>query len=196
VAAFVHEQRQWIEAARRELASLQPVRTEGLPTDIELKAVGERWRVRYELDAAGRPRCRAVDGVLEVRTREPTPRGAVSLLRNWLLDQADYHLVPWLLRESAVLGRRPANVQVRLQRTRWGSCSSNGTVSLNAALLFVEPPVARYLFVHELCHMISLDHSSKFWSAVARYEPNFEALDRRLTAAWSEIPLWAHPDAR
>ncbi len=131
-----------------------------------------------------------------MRKRDASQRGAARLLREWLLDQADYHLVPWLFRESAVLGRRPANVQVRLQRTRWGSCSSNGTVSLNAVLLFAEPAVVRYLFVHELCHMIALDHSPKFWSAVARYEPNYEELDRRLTAAWSDIPLWAHPAAR
>jgi predicted metal-dependent hydrolase len=197
VAAFVHEQRLWIEAARRELAALRPLRSEGLPTRVELKALGESWRVHYEHDAAARPRCRAVEGgVLEVRTRDASQRGAARLLREWLLDQADYHLVPWLLRESAVLGRRPANVQVRRQRTRWGSCSSNGTVSLNAVLLFAEPAVVRYLFVHELCHMIALDHSPKFWSAVARYEPNYEELDRRLTAAWSDIPLWAHPAAR
>jgi predicted metal-dependent hydrolase len=44
--------------------------------------------------------------------------------------------------------------------------------------------------------MIAMNHSRKFWGAVARYEPDYEALDRRLTAAWSEIPLWAHPAAR
>jgi predicted metal-dependent hydrolase len=112
------------------------------------------------------------------------------------LDQADYHLTPWLLRESAVVGHRPSNVQVRLQRTRWGSCSNSGTVSLNAALLFLEPELVRYLFVHELCHFISMNHSRKFWSAVARFEPDYRALDRRLTAAWNEIPLWAHAPAR
>jgi predicted metal-dependent hydrolase len=69
-------------------------------------------------------------------------------------------------------------------------------VSLNAALLFLEPPVVRYLFVHELCHLIALNHSRRFWAAVARYEPNYEALDRRLSEAWHEIPLWAHPEAR
>jgi predicted metal-dependent hydrolase len=87
-------------------------------------------------------------------------------------------------------------VQVRLQRTRWGSCSSSGTVSLNAALLFLEPNVVRYLFVHELCHLVALNHSRKFWTEVARHEPDYEALDRRLTQAWHEIPLWAHPEAR
>jgi hypothetical protein len=131
-----------------------------------------------------------------VSTRDANHRGADAALRSWLLDQADYHLAPWLLRESAVVGRRPSNVQVRLQRTRWGSCSSSGTVSLNAALLFLEPPLVRYLFIHELCHLISLNHSRKFWGAVARFEPDYESLDRRLTEAWTEIPLWAHGRVR
>lgn len=196
VAAFVHAHRQWIEAARRELAACRPVRSEGLPARIELAAIGETWDVAYGDEPVSRPRCRARGTTLEVVTKDATRRGAAGALRAWLLDHAEYHLAPWLLREAAVVGRRPASVQVRLQRTRWGSCSSRGTVSLNAALLFVAPEVVRYLFIHELCHMIALDHSAKFWRAVARFEPAYETLDRRLTAAWNEIPLWAHPEAR
>ena len=60
-----------------------------------------------------------------------------------------------------------------MQRTRWGSCSNSGTISLNAALLFLEPPLVRYLFIHELCHLIALNHSRRFWAAVARYEPDY-----------------------
>lgn len=196
VAAFVEEHRQWIEDARRELAACAPVRCEGLPASIELTAVGKRWRVEYRHDAHAPVRCRARDAMLEVTTRDASRRGAESALRNWLLDEADYHLVPRLLRESQTVGHRPTNVQVRLQRTRWGSCSNSGTVSLNAALMFLEPAVVRYLFIHELCHLIALNHSRRFWAAVARFEPDYEALDRRLTEAWHEIPLWAHPEAR
>lgn len=196
VSAFVHEHRQWIEDARRQLEQWRPLRSEGLPQRVELNAIGKSFDVDYRHDPHGPVRCRARGSVLEVSTREADRRGADQALRSWLLDEADYHLAPWLLRESQVVGRRPSNVQVRLQRTRWGSCSSSGTVSLNAALLFLEPPVVRYLFIHELCHMIALNHSRKFWSAVARYEPDYEALDRRLTAAWTGIPLWAHPAAR
>jgi predicted metal-dependent hydrolase len=172
------------------------VRREGLPTAVDLQAIGKQWCVEYRSEAGGRSRCRERGSVLEVVSPDPSRRGAADALRGWLLDQADYHLAPWLLRESQVVGRRPASVQVRLQRTRWGSCSNSGTVSLNAALLFLEPAVVRYLFVHELCHLIALNHSRRFWNAVARYEPDYEALDRRLTAAWHEIPLWAHPEAR
>jgi len=196
VSAFVHEHRQWIEDARRELAQRRPQRAEGLPSRIELRAIGQSWRVDYRHDPCGSVRCRVRDSVLEVSTRDTSRRGADAVLRSWLLDEADYHLAPWLLRESQVVGRRPTNVQVRLQRTRWGSCSNSGTVSLNAVLLFLEPPLVRYLFIHELCHLIALNHSRKFWSAVAQYEPGYEALDRRLTAAWNEIPLWAHGRTR
>jgi predicted metal-dependent hydrolase len=196
VDAFVTEHRQWIEDARRELAEHRPVRSEGLPTQIELKAVGRAWDVAYVEDSLAPVRCRVRESTLEVSTRDAARRGAATALRNWLLDEADYHLAPWLLRESQRVGRRPANVQVRLQKTRWGSCSNSGTISLNAALLFLPPDVVRYLFVHELCHLIALNHSRKFWSAVQRYEPDFAALDRRLAAAWAEIPLWAHPAAR
>jgi predicted metal-dependent hydrolase len=196
VSAFVSENRRWIEDARRELAACRPLRREGLPTAVDLAAIGKRWQVVYRHEPAGRVRCRERGGVLEVTTSAPDRHGAADALRGWLLDEADYHLVPWLKREALVVGHRPSNVQVRLQRTRWGSCSNSGTVSLNAALMFLEPAVVRYLFVHELCHLIALNHSRRFWNAVARYEPGYEALDRRLTEAWHEIPLWAHPEAR
>jgi predicted metal-dependent hydrolase len=196
VTAFVRENRQWIEDARRELARCRPLRQEGLPTAIDLRAIGRRWRVEYRHDPAARLRCRVAESVLEVSTPDANGHGADNALRNWLLDEADYHLVPWLKRESHVVGLRAERVQVRLQRTRWGSCSNSGTISLNAALMFLDPAVVRYLFVHELCHLVALNHSRKFWSAVARHEPDYEALDRQLTQAWHEIPLWAHPGAR
>jgi predicted metal-dependent hydrolase len=196
VNAFVRENQKWIEDARRELTACRPLRREGLPATVDLLAIGRHWRVEYRHDPHGRVRCRARDSILEVTTPDASRRGADDALRSWLLDEADYHLAPWLLRESQVVGRRPARVQVRLQRTRWGSCSNSGTVSLNATLLFLEPELVRYLFVHELCHLIALNHSPKFWAAVARFEPGYEALDRRLTQAWNDIPLWAHPEAR
>ncbi len=196
VDAFVREHRQWIADARRELAERMPVRSEGLPTTVELRAIGKSWSVEYRHEPTAPVRCLARESVLHVSTRDANRRGADAALRSWLLDEADYHLAPWLKRESQTVGRRPAQVQVRLQRTRWGSCSNSGTVSLNAALLFLEPEVVRYLLIHELCHLIALNHSRKFWSAVARFEPDYEALDRRLADAWHEIPLWAQARGR
>jgi predicted metal-dependent hydrolase len=196
VAAFVHRHRRWIERARREIASHYVLAQDRLPTRIALRAIDQSWFVRYEPQTQAQSRVRMLDDVLEVRTRDAEHGVAESALRSWLCDQASYHLTPWVLREAEVVGRRPNRVQVRLQRTRWGSCSNSGTLSLNAALMFLAPAVVRYLVIHELCHLISLNHSPRFWAAVERYEPNYEALDRQLTQAWADIPSWAHPDAR
>lgn len=196
VAAFVHEHRRWIERARGEIAAHYPAEQARLPARIDLPSIGQSWQVRYRHQPAARPQCRSAGEMLDVRTRDPEYRGARRLLRAWLLDQARTYLKPWLMREAEVVGRGPKSVQIRLQRTRWGSCSSSANISLNAGLLFLDPVVVRYLLIHELCHLFALNHSARFWRAVARFEPDYRELDRRLTEAWADIPLWAHAGAR
>jgi predicted metal-dependent hydrolase len=195
VAAFVHEHRRWIERARGEIAAHYSNGGDRLPSRIELRSIGQSWDVRYHHQPGAPPRCRAAGELLDVRTRDPEHGGAGRLLRGWLLEQARTYLSPWLLREAEVVGQRPRGVQVRLQRTRWGSCSNSANISLNAGLLFLDPPLVRYLLIHELCHLFALNHSRRFWRAVERYEPDYRALDRRLSAAWADIPLWAHTRA-
>jgi hypothetical protein len=192
VHAFVTEHRRWIERARQEIAARYRAGNDRLPTSIELAAVGRTWSVRYRHVRSGRSVCRVVEDGLEVRARDPQFSGARRLLRSWLLGQAKVCLSPWLMREAELLGRQPKSIQIRLQRTRWGSCSGAGNISLNAGLLFLDPSLVRYLLVHELCHLFSLNHSRRFWSLVERFEPNYRTLDRQLTEGWAFVPLWIH----
>ena len=83
-----------------------------------------------------------------------------------------------------------ARVALRCQRTRWGSCSTRGTVSLNCSLLFLRPEVVRYLFVHELAHTRHMNHSASFWRLVELLEPEYRSLDRELLAGWRTVPAW------
>src|SRR5690606_3422975 len=161
-----------------------------LPPSVTLRAIGRSLRVLYRHVPGAKPRAFVTEHGLELSTAHADHRDARTLLRAWLLDEAREHLKPWLMREAAAIGRSPRKVQVRLQRTRWGSCSGQGNISLNASALFLEPPVVRYLLIHELCHLFSLDHSRRFWRYVERFEPNCRALDRRLANAWTEVPLW------
>jgi hypothetical protein len=195
VAAFVSEHRRWIEQARGELAAHCPPGYDALPERIALAAVDKSWPVRYEREPAARPICRMAGDALLVRTRDAKRGGAEDLLRGWLIEQARLCLTPWLRAEAERAGLEPEQVRIRLQRTRWGSCSSSGTISLNAGLMFVAPPLVRYLLVHELCHLVALNHSRRYWRAVARLEPDYLELDRRLGESWAEIPLWAHDGA-
>ncbi len=116
--------------------------------------------------------------------------GGRERLRDWLMAAGRRGLEPWLARVAVETGLHFVRVQVRRQRTRWGSCSRTGTISLNVALLFQPPEVVRYLLVHELCHTRHMNHSTRFWRLVERHEPEWRRLDRRLVQGWREVPDW------
>ena len=69
-------------------------------------------------------------------------------------------------------------VHVRLQKSRWGSCSEQGNINLNGLLVLLPESVMRYVVVHELCHRRQMNHSNAFWAEVAKYQPTFRA-DRK-----------------
>ena len=68
-----------------------------------------------------------------------------------------------------------ARVSIRDQCSRWGSCSSKGTLSFNWRVAVMPPEIADYVIVHELCHLGSFDHSARFWGLVAKTVPNYRA---------------------
>jgi predicted metal-dependent hydrolase len=74
-------------------------------------------------------------------------------------------------------------ITVRAQKTRWGSCSSRGILSLNGKLIHAPPMVQDYLIVHELMHRHEMNHSSRFWKRVATAFPAYREAERWLKQA-------------
>ena len=77
--------------------------------------------------------------------------------------------------EAERLGVSFREIAVRDQRTRWGSCSSRGTLSFNWRLALAPPEVLEYVVVHELCHLRVHDHSRRFWSLLESVRPSYRA---------------------
>lgn len=163
-----------------------------LPETIRLEAVGVCHRVVYKPGGEGSVRLsRTSPFELVCEGDLANPDLCIGILLKWLRIQGQLHLMPWLARTADELGLGYARGQVRNQRSRWGSCSARGTISLNQALLFLPPELVRYIMVHELCHTRHMDHSPKFWALVESFEPGHRSLDARMKDARSLVPFWA-----
>lgn len=90
---------------------------------------------------------------------------------------AESELPPRVQTLAAAAGISLARITIRNQRTRWGSCSRRGVISLNWRLIQTPDFVRDYIILHELAHRRHLNHSSRFWDEVARLCPAWESAE-------------------
>lgn len=182
---FVQRFTPWID---RKVAAMQcfaePAAT--IPTRIDFAYTAEHFEVEWQQAAR---REISLDGA-RLMVRASDADQARLKLKEWLKQAAQDRLAPPLLALARDLNYSVERVVIRCQRTRWGSCSTRGTVSLNCSLVFLRPEVVRYLFVHELAHLKHMNHSPGFWRLVQTLEPDYRRLDRELLAGWRTVPLW------
>lgn len=83
-------------------------------------------------------------------------------------------------------------VVIRDQKTRWGSCSSNKTLSFNYRLMLAPPQILDYVVVHELCHLTHMNHSSDFWKLVESVLPDYKERRKWLKEHGNELTMTNH----
>lgn len=99
-----------------------------------------------------------------------TPEELEELARQALED-----IPPRVIRHARQMGVSFGRVTIRCQRTRWGSCSGKGNLNFNCLLMLAPEEVRDYVVVHELCHLLQLNHSPAFWAEVERVMPGWRA---------------------
>jgi len=191
VQRFVGIHREWIQQRVSDLSTVTGLTAEIRPEHVELAALGHKYMVeyRYAESRVTTARMRS-DGVLEVSGAIGDDKQVSTALQNWLFDLAEHELLRELERMAQMGGFEFSRLQVRRQRTRWGSCSASGTISLNVCVLFQPADVMRYLLIHELSHTRHMNHSRRFWALVESLEPDYQRLDRELLKGWQRVPGW------
>ena len=185
IADVVRARAAWIIRKRAEMPPAKREQSAGaLPETLHYH--GRDVRLEIERADVGEPVACLQEGAFRVRI----PRGldeavgaeaARGALERWYAERAAVEL-PALVEEwrERVAGKRVNAVRIGNQKTRWGSCSSKGNIRLNWRLVMAAPDLAEYVVVHELAHMLVMDHSARFWAVVARHVPDYRERRRRL----------------
>lgn len=123
------------------------------------------------------------------------PEDAALLLRHWCRRQAEKLLPPYLQQLARRGDLTVARVTIRDQRRRWGSCSARdgGSISLNWRAVLLPLSLLDHLCWHELCHLRHMDHSPAYRQTLTKVSPDWKLQERRLTAFWRDLPVWARP---
>lgn len=181
IEPFILQHRGWIKQKLAEQQLLQD--TLKLPNLIKLALDQSDTPIIY-----GNQTNRGQSDAVIIHSEEKESR--IEELRNWIRRRA-WELLPPMLEEiSEQIGIDYRKVSIRSQKTRWGSCSSNGTISLNDQLLFLERPAVEYLMIHELCHRRVMNHSPAFWELVKTFCPDYRLKEKIIDRGKQSVPAW------
>lgn len=183
IRAFVQSRAEWIDKQRLVMVqrSAQYPPHTWLPGD-RLLWLGEP----LALAAGAQKRPLVVLTGRELRVAaEAMPRARV-LVERWYKAQAGIYMEERLRDLAGLHGFTYQRLRVSNARTRWGSCSSTGVISLSWRLMMAPPRVIDYVMLHELAHLRQANHSAKFWAIVAGMMPDYKA-----QRAWLKVSGYA-----
>lgn len=172
---FAERQTDWIERQLVRQAT-QPSRPRSWEVGGEIYFRGERVRVEAVADG-GNKQVRFGTETLHVPSTAGDLRPAIE---RHLWKLAARELPPRVLELADLHGLSVSRVSIRNQRSRWGSCSRRGTISLNWRLVQAPASVRDYIIIHELMHRLEMNHSSRFWARVEQACPDYAASERWL----------------
>ncbi|MFY9195844.1 MAG: SprT family zinc-dependent metalloprotease [Methanoculleus sp.] len=179
VGVFLQRNAIWIEEQR---AKFDHMGAEGRGREDQLLLRGRFYAPvtgdRFSVDEATR------------RVAFPSP----SALRQTLTRMLKEEVADRLEAYPDLVGDGPGRIAVKLQRTRWGSCSSLGNININLRVIALPEALQEYIVVHEAAHLREQNHSARFWRLVGSHYPDPGAAEAELRRYWVILErnqIWA-----
>jgi len=142
--------------------------------------------LQLQVTTAGRSHCAFSDQHINISV---APAADVArILEQGLRHQARAVFAERLAVHAPRLGVSAPPLRLSSARTRWGSCSARGNISLNWRLIFMPLPIVDYVVCHELAHLREMNHSPRFWSVVEQLCPDWQALRIELRRLGRQLP--------
>ena len=147
-----------------------------------LPLLGKELQIKITTDRAIKKETLVIDeGCAHFKLKStPTNIKLKALRDNLYKELSPQHITPLVERYSFAMQLYPTKITYRKTKSRWGSCSSQNTISLNTRLMMLPAPILDYIVIHELAHIQHKNHSAKFWNLVAQYDPDHKQHRKQL----------------
>ena len=170
IQKFIQEKADWITRTREKLKEFAPREPRKFTDGESFLFLGSSFDLK--LVKPQRPSLQFEHGFTLSQTMQAN---AERLFTRWYKEQAQAVMTERVQHYSALHGFSPGQVKITSARTRWGSCSSNGTLNFTWRLVMAPLEVIDYVVLHELAHLRVKNHSKKFWSVVAAICPQYKS---------------------
>ncbi len=170
VTSFVNRQQAWISAQLAKLASAPQRLRAQTPTTLLVFGKSYTKQVLYQADQPSGVTIlgnRVMINPIDAQT-EPT-----QMINRFLKSTAAHYIPARVAQLASTMQTTYGAITLRQQKTRWGSCSSQGNLNFNWRLVHFEPKIIDYVIIHELAHRTHMNHSKAFWNLVEQYDPEY-----------------------
>ncbi|MDK2889642.1 MAG: hypothetical protein PWR21_274 [Methanoculleus sp.] len=169
IGGFLQRNAAWIEKRREELDRLA---AEGRGKEDLLLLHGRFYRpvpgARFAIDE--------VSGTVASPSVPALRKNLSRMLKKEVLDRLETY--------PDLNSRRPRRIAVKMQKTRWGSCSTLGNLNINLRVIALPESLREYVVVHEAAHLREQNHSKRFWRLVGDRYPGYRAAEAELRRYW------------
>lgn len=171
IAEFVEKNTAWIEKTKAKLSVNLPI------TNDQVQIFG-KWYQIEKMHTDLIPIGVKVYGeklLINSVKADLTEDEIKNKIDKFIKNTAEKYIIPRVHQIAKKMDIEFSKITLRQQKTRWGSCSSNGTLSFNWRLVHYPTKIIDYVIIHELSHRIHMNHSDKFWALVGKYDPQHRA---------------------
>ena len=167
IDSFVQQHQEWIETALAKVRSQR----KAIADPDKIQVFGKTYQKKIVFTAAQQIGIRIVGDEMHVNPVSQTAASIQKTIEQFLKNTAAKYIIPRTHQLADTMGITFHNISLKNQKTRWGSCSSDGNLNFNWRLVHSPPVIIDYVIIHELAHRKEMNHSADFWQIVAQFDP-------------------------
>ncbi|NCB41470.1 MAG: M48 family peptidase [Clostridia bacterium] len=173
---LVQSKAKWIQKKLSEMQRIEALNTENKYVDGEaFSYLGQRYILQVRVHQKyKRLQVKIEERNLVVYTSKIEPESTRAALEVWYKKQAMEVIKERIAYYQNVIQIKPSQIVVKKQQKRWGSCTSKHKLLFNFRCVMLPHSILDYIVVHELCHLLQLNHSKEFWRLVEEILPDYK----------------------